>query len=89
MKSFNTLAGVDPVSRPELDRLTAQRRKPVIQRTLTPEGAQHVHSQEDVHCENRIRHIEERLNESASKATQGFAKAGIRGKSTHDFDRSR
>lgn len=77
------------VSRPELERLQAQRRKAVIAHELTPGGAKPAEAQQSRQREDRIEHIQARLIAERGHAVTDFAIGQQRGVAKDGFERSR
>ncbi|WP_088343684.1 MULTISPECIES: hypothetical protein [Rhodomicrobium] len=84
-------AAVDIATRAELDSRVKARARPRAEMHLTIGGAEEriVHSQLNAANENRIRHLQERLDALRSGLKETQAKARLTGKAQGDFGRSR
>jgi hypothetical protein len=84
-------AAVNIATRAELDSRIKARLKPRAEMHLTIGGAEEriVHAQLDAANENRIRHLQERLDALRSGLRGSQAKARLTGKAQGDFGRSR
>ncbi len=89
--SSEMVRAIGPVTKHELETLRADREKPVPTLELTPGGTtqQIIHKFEQERRTVRESYIENRLERIEGRAANDFARAQVRGKATHDFERSR
>lgn len=79
------------VTKAELDQRIAAQPKPRAELHLTPNGweVQAVNTEQFKAYRDRIHHLRERLNNAHDTLRDDRAKAAIRGRAKHDFDRER
>lgn len=85
------VAAMGPVTKDELERLKAEREKPVRTLDFTIGGTveQTVHSDEQARRTAREAYIANRLERMRGRAENDFSKACVRGRAKDDFERSR
>lgn len=79
------------VTRAELDQRIAAQPKPRAELHLTPNGyeVQTVNTEQFKAYRDRIHHLRDRLNRAQDALRDDRAKALLRGRAKHDFDRER
>jgi hypothetical protein len=89
--SSEMVRAIGPVTKHELETLRADRDRPAPTLELTPGGTtqQIIHKFEQERRTIRESYIENRLGRMEGRAENDFSMAQMRGKATHDFERSR
>lgn len=89
-KDFD-LASPGTVTRAERDQRIAARPRPRAELHLTPSGweATQVKQELNQQSEQRIRFIDEKLEEARARLENGYSRARMRGRARSDFDRER